>query len=214
MSITVEKNLLRTHYKEVRKSLMANAMNGTTQKSLLDEGVFNSLVNHVDFRQYRAVLCYVSFGIEVDTHRLIDYLNSIGVPVYAPKCYKSDSSMKFFAIDGVESLTYGEYKGILEPLEDESKRLTNYDDCLCIVPALAFDRDGQRLGWGGGYYDRLFSVQSNLLRVGITYSNCLCERMPIDCFDIPMDMVVTEKNILFCGGNNEHSRFGKRESNA
>jgi 5-formyltetrahydrofolate cyclo-ligase len=210
MSITVDKNLLRTHFKEVRKSLMHETINGTTRKSLLDEGVFNSLVSHIDFKQYRAVLCYVSFGIEVDTHRLIEYLKQIEVPVYAPRCYKADSSMKFFAIDGLDSLTYGEYKGILEPVEDNSKRLTNFNDCLCIVPALAFDSTGQRLGWGGGYYDRFFSEESNLLKVGLTYSNCLCESIPKDCYDIPIDMVVTEKNILFYGGNNEHTRFGKR----
>jgi 5-formyltetrahydrofolate cyclo-ligase len=191
MSTNLDKDSLRRQYRALRKSL--------TDKTALDSELFNNLTTHVDFCRYRAVLCYVSFGIEVDTLRLIDYLRQNGIPTYAPKCHSLDSSMEFFAIDGLDSLSYGEYKGILEPTEDESRRLLDSNDCLCIVPALALDAHGYRLGWGGGYYDRFFSTHPGIFKVGITYQSCLRESIPKDSYDVPVDLVVTEKNILYTG---------------
>ena len=204
MSITNEKNLLRANYKDIRKSLKETTINGINEKKQLDKKVFENLINSMDFKRYNAILCYVSFGIEVDTHLLIEYLHNNGIPVYAPKCYQNDKSMRFFAINGLNNLVTGEYKGILEPQEDTSAELTNFSNCLCIVPALAFDINGYRLGWGGGYYDRFFHKNRDIFKVGITYNSCIAENIPKDCFDISVNMVVTENNILLCGGYNEY----------
>ncbi len=204
MSLDNEKNLLRAKYKDIRKSLLNEITpNLQSRKSILDKAIFENLINNVDFKKYKSVLCYVSFGIEVDTLSLIEYLNSNGISVYAPKCYRLDSSMRFFQINGVQSLVGGEYKGILEPIEDTSNELLDFSNCLCVVPALAFDINGYRLGWGGGYYDRFLSKNRNVSTVGLVYSSCITDAIPKDNYDISVDFVISEKNILLCGGTNE-----------
>ena len=204
MSVDNEKNLLRAKYKDIRKSLLNEITpNLQSRKSILDRAIFENLINNVELKKCSSVLCYVSFGIEVDTLSLIEYLNSNGISVYVPKCYRLDSSMRFFKIDGVQSLVGGEYKGILEPIEDTSNELLDFSNCLCVVPALAFDINGYRLGWGGGYYDRFLSKNRNVSTVGLVYSSCITDDIPKDNYDISVDFVISEKNILLCGGTNE-----------
>lgn len=201
MSIINEKNLLRVKYKDIRKSLIRETtLNGTSKKSILDVQVFKNLVTNVDFKKYKSILVYVSFGMEVDTHTLIDYLRECNISIYAPKCYKIDSSMRFFAINDIQNLIHGQYKGILEPVEDSNIELVDFSNCLCIVPALAFDTNGYRLGWGGGYYDRFLNSNKDIFKVGLAYNSCIVKNIPTDVYDISVDLVVTENNILLCGG--------------
>lgn len=201
MSIINEKNLLRVKYKDIRKSLIRETtLNGESKKSILDVQVFKNLVANVDFKKYKSILVYVSFGMEVDTHTLIDYLRERNISIYAPKCYKIDSSMRFFAINDIQNLVQGQYKGILEPIEDSNIELMDFSNCLCIVPALAFDTNGYRLGWGGGYYDRFLNSNKDIFKVGLAYNSCITENIPTAVYDISVDLVVTENNILLCGG--------------
>jgi 5-formyltetrahydrofolate cyclo-ligase len=113
--------------------------------------------------------------------------------------------MRFFAVDGLDGRVYGEYRGILQPVEDTSRELTDYSDCLCVVPALAFDTQGYRLGWGGGYYDRFFEAYPSIFKVGLAYSSSTTRTpIPRDGHDVPVDVVVTDKSIVLCGGRDEH----------
>lgn len=205
MSIDNQKNILRAKYKDIRKSLLKETTsNLEIKKYTLDRQIFKNLISNIDFNRYNAVLCYVSFGIEVDTLSLIEYLTKNGIDVYAPKCYREDSSMRFFKIDSIKSLIQGDYKGILEPIEDTSIELTDFSNCLCIVPALSFDTLGYRLGWGGGYYDRFFQSNTNIFKIGLVYNSCIADTLPRDNYDISVDLVVSEKNILLCGGTDEY----------
>lgn len=188
MDIDIEKNFLREKFKNVRKSF--------NDKETLDSLIFKSVVNHIDFSEYKSVMVYVSFGIEVDTLNLIEYLKDKNILTYSPKCYVRGRSMRFFNVNDKDSLVKGAY-GILEPLDVPSNELVDFSKSLCIVPALAFDKLGYRLGWGGGYYDRFLSCHRDIFKLGITYSSCLCDALPKGQFDIPMDMVLTEKNIIW-----------------
>ena len=68
-------------------------------------------------------------------------------------------------------------------------------DTLCIVPALAYDAQGNRLGYGGGFYDRFLSGKE-IFKLGITYEACLRTELPSENYDIAVDAVITEKNII------------------
>lgn len=195
MDINTEKEVLRENFKIIRKSLK--------NKITLDNLIFRNLISHIDFSKYKSVIVYVSFGVEVDTLNLIEYLRSNNISIYSPKCYVEDKSMRFFNIDDKNSLVKGAY-GILEPLENPLNELTDFSNCLCIIPALSFDDFGYRLGWGGGYYDRFLSHHYDIFKVGIVYSSCLSDILPKDHFDISVDMVLTEKKILLFGGNDEY----------
>lgn len=191
MNVDDRKKLLREDFKNIRKSLH--------DKSGLDGQIFENLIKSIDFSKFNSVIVYVSFGLEVDTLSLIDYLRKNNFAVYSPKCYTQDKSMRFFSINDEKSLVRGAYN-ILEPIENPSNELIDFSKSICIVPALSFDRLGYRLGWGGGYYDRFLSSHKDIFKLGLVYSSCLCNTLPKDDYDISVDMVLTEKNILLCGG--------------
>jgi 5-formyltetrahydrofolate cyclo-ligase len=89
------------------------------------------------------------------------------------------------------------YFGVWEPLGEEEKLISPEEIDLIIVPGLAFDRELNRLGFGRGFYDRYLSGCS-AFKVGICYDAQIAEKdeIPIDCYDVKMDMVITEKEII------------------
>ena len=91
------------------------------------------------------------------------------------------------------NLQEGRFFGILEPGRD-APRLEPEDGGLIIVPALAFDRSGYRMGQGGGYYDRYLSVR-RLYSVGIGRDCLLCDRVAREAHDEPVDCLVTESAV-------------------
>ena len=97
--------------------------------------------------------------------------------------------MEFYAIRSMEELRPGAY-GILEPGIRRKIKITK--KTLCIVPGLAFTRDGKRLGKGGGYYDRYLAAHPGLRTMGLTYRCLLQERIPCEAHDRPVDVVITE----------------------
>lgn len=66
---------------------------------------------------------------------------------------------------------------------------------ICVTPLLAVDKDGYRLGYGGGYYDRYFASHPNVLRVGICYAGQAVETLPHGEFDLPVHAIVTEEGV-------------------
>lgn len=77
---------------------------------------------------------------------------------------------------------------------------------VALVPGVAFDREGGRLGFGGGYYDR-FLPTTAAVRVGVTYDYCLVDRLPCGDEDQRMDWVVTPSGLLFTGGRQRGSPY-------
>ncbi|MDH6534520.1 5-formyltetrahydrofolate cyclo-ligase [Parabacteroides sp. PM5-20] len=104
-------------------------------------------------------------------------------------------NLKLLPYTDKQSLQKGAY-GILEPGEKPGFSVDENEIDLLIVPGIAFDRQGNRLGRGKGYYDRLLSSLSNP-KIGLCFSFQLHEQIPTETFDIQMDGVITEKEVLF-----------------
>ncbi|HML47949.1 MAG TPA: 5-formyltetrahydrofolate cyclo-ligase, partial [Clostridia bacterium] len=113
----------------------------------------------------RTVFCYVSIGSEVDTRFLLDAALAAGKRLLAPRC-RPDRFMDACALDAVAGLCPGRY-GIPEPPKDAPPTEPEEID-LALVPGLAFDRSGGRIGYGCGYYDR-FLAQCPAYRVGLCF---------------------------------------------
>lgn len=108
-------------------------------------------------REYAAcstLLTYVSLPIEVDTLRLISHAFADGKKVAAPRCVEGTHEMEFYEISSMDDLARQTF-GVLEPVRERCRRLTDFSGSVCLVPALAYDRAGYRLGYGAGYYDRV-----------------------------------------------------------
>ena len=138
------------------------------------------------------VFCYVSFGTEPSTRAFLDACLRCGKPLAVPKC-EADGVMRFLFIRSTDDLRETPPYGIPEPPDGPTAEATA--STFCVVPGLAFDRRGNRLGFGGGYYDRYLSTFPGFT-MGLCFDECLTDRLVCDETDVPVRAVLTPRGIL------------------
>ncbi len=181
---------LRSKHKSSRKSMNKN------DKLAKDFKIFQNFILSDLFLKSDVILTYVSSEIEVDTREIIEYSLSVGKKVAVPVSISDDFSLEFYFINSINDLHVG-YFSILEPDVDicELCDIDTLANLLCIVPGLAFDFSGHRVGYGKGYYDR-FLKKYKCRTVGFCYEADLIESVDKNQYDIPVDSMLTEKRIL------------------
>lgn len=182
------KKELRAKFKQLRKDLSEQT------KAELDGKICRKLVSTDAYKRCKRLLTYVSTGIEVDTIQLIHTALADGKIVAVPRCIDGTRNMDFYIITSDKQLEKGTF-GVLEPDPEKCELLTCFDDAVCIVPALAYDMEGYRLGYGGGYYDRFLSSHNELYNIGIEYCSCTVSSLVRGKFDVAADLLVTEKYV-------------------
>lgn len=175
---------LRQKYKNIRLKYDAQ------HKQQLDTDIITRLMSTRQYKNAEVILCYVSTPIEVDTRVLIQKSLENGKQVAVPKCRPDGISMDFYLINGFEDLEKGTF-GVLEPIEERC-HIYSGENSICIVPGLCFDQRGYRLGYGKGYYDRFLTNYSQS-KIGICYNDCVQQRLFCGRFDVPVDLLITEK---------------------
>ena len=139
------------------------------------------------FRRAGTVLLYWSMDDEVQTH---DFVNRW----YRDKCLLlpcvDGDDLRLRQYTGPECLKAGEQFGIGEPTGPEFTDLESVE--LIIVPGVAFDSKGNRMGRGRGFYDRLLKSTPNAYKVGVGFDFQMVEEVPVEEFDVAMDRVVVE----------------------
>lgn len=185
-NIKEEKNRLREKYKAVRRGY------SDEEKKKLDLSILKRVTGLYQYRDAATVLTYVSKDIETDTIGLIERAWSDGKRVAVPKCIDGTRLMRFYYITDLSQLEKSSF-GVLEPKTDLCEAMSAPpENSLCIVPGMAFDCDGYRLGYGKGYYDRFLSGFHGVT-AGICYSDCIRWKLPRGRFDRPVDILVTDK---------------------
>lgn len=184
MGLAEEKKALRTALRRKRREIPEN------MRKPLDEAVFRNVTQSRWFLEADTLLLYISCGGEADTIRIIEEALRLGKHVAVPKCGEN-GRMDFFLISSMKELAEGAY-GIPEPTGTERPEIT--DKTVCIVPAVAFTSSGERLGQGGGYYDRFLELYPKMRTIGICYSCMLLPELPCEVHDRRVEMVITENN--------------------
>lgn len=192
------KNELRAKAKEYRASLTEQ------QKKALDIAIFENLCSVLEYNSAKTVLCYMSTPSEVDTKGIISSLFKQNKTVAVPRCIDNSRDMEFYIISSFEQ-TQKRTFGVFEPDSEKCQRLRDYRNAVCILPGLAFDREGFRLGYGKGYYDRFLSSFKGT-KIGIVYEKCLFDELIHGFFDVPADIVVTEKQVNYIKGK----KYGRK----
>lgn len=147
------------------------------------------------------VMLYISFGSEPDTFDILDRVISDGKKLAVPLCDSVKCEITAFGADSLSQLKSGSY-GILEPDSEliESgvlKPVQSSEIDLVVVPGLGFDKYGYRIGYGKGYYDRFLNGFAGDT-VGLCFKECLLDKIYRDEFDIKVDTVITDSDIM-CG---------------
>lgn len=146
------------------------------------------------FKAAKTVMLYASVGSEVRTQKLIEECFAAGKKVCLPVTRDEPKRLLACEISGGERLEPRVF-GIPEPVSCREVEPTSID--LAVVPGIAFDRKGNRLGYGGGYYDS-FLHKIGAARVGIAYSVQLIDNVPVKDTDVPVDFIITEKEAIDC----------------
>ncbi len=159
-----------------------------------DTAIFEMIIGWETYKSADTVFVYYSVGSEVDTLKIIENALVNEKKVAIPKCIDESGNMEFYFINDTDkSLIKGSFR-LLEPDVSICEKAYSTENTLCIVPALAFDKNRNRLGYGGGYYDRYLSKFKGKT-VGLCYAECFCDELPCDMHDIKVQSVMTDKSI-------------------
>ncbi len=187
LDIRESKNILRSELKARRSLIPAD------KKAIYDSDICRRIASLPCFLEAESILLYSSVNREIDLSPLAKIAFDMGKRVAYPLCNKADLTMTFRYVSSLSELVCGSYS-IPEPPKDAPCFLHD-TRAICLVPALAFDELGFRLGYGKGYYDR-FLKSFNGVSVGAVYSELLCEILPRGYYDVAVDTVITERRII------------------
>ena len=191
------KGEIRINQKNLRSELSEE------QRNLFDEFILHQLLKTKEYQNCKRVFTYVSFQSEINTIPIIEQAFLHGKQVYVPKV--EAHGMEFYEIKSLEGLKRSTY-GILEPISCNENRFVSVStsmeqlENLMLLPGLAFDLCGNRIGYGAGYYDKYLTLQSGdtFQKIALAYDFQVIERVPSEEFDICADAIITPTTIYHC----------------
>lgn len=169
-------------------------------RNILSDKICENFIESELYHSAEILLCYASLDDEIKTDSIIEKALNDGKKVFLPVCKNKDGEMDFYQILSLDELVSG-FFGVREPDTVRCKiKFDNEHDsekAVCVVPGLAFDRKGFRLGYGKGYYDRFLSKYCGV-SVGFCYSELLLDSVPTDIYDKKVDYICCDSGIFIC----------------
>ena len=175
----MNKKELRARIKEAKKAMTPE------QIDELSKDLCRQFLETQEYRNAKTVYGYLPYNQEVRTWVLLEQALKDGKKVAVPKVY--DDEMRFIYMDDLSKVFTG-YAGIPEPIADEP--IADDPTALVLMPGLAFDKEGHRIGYGGGFYDRFLENEPNHPTVALCYSFQLLDHLDTEEHDIPVDRVL------------------------
>jgi 5-formyltetrahydrofolate cyclo-ligase len=184
---------------EIRKRLLGlrNALS-KEEIAARSGGIVTRLMRMEEIRKASTVMVYLSFGSEVLTDDLIRWGWEEGKRIIVPLCRPEGRVLTPCLIDGFAELEEGHY-GIREPKADRIRVVPPGEIDAVLVPAVAFDRRGYRVGYGGGYYDRFLPKAARAAKIGAAFACQIVPEVPTDRYDVQVDRITTEDELIVSG---------------
>lgn len=184
----MNKKLLRKELMKKRDALTEREIN---EKSEL---IARNLYETDIYKDAKNIFIFVSYKSEVNTHEIIKYSLEHGKNIYVPVVDTKTKTMKASRLIDFSHLK-ASYMNILEPMKNHIKIVDPEAVDLVVVPGLLFDKNGYRIGYGGGFYDKFFaSLKKDVQKLGIGYDfQYTDDSIEHDDFDIPVNYFLSEK---------------------
>lgn len=179
--------------KDLRK-ILKKQRRSISDKSISDQRIRNYLMESDIFKNADAILFYAALDDEINIDECIDFALSKGKKAALPVCLDDNGNMKFYYIDSLNDIQTG-YFGVREPDTDICREVTDFNNTICIVPGIVYDKNGYRLGYGKGYYDR-FLENYSFISVGLCYNELIIDALPIGEYDVPVNYIITQNGLL------------------
>ena len=174
----MDKAALRKQIREKKRAMTPEAIKEKSRR--LGELFLQSQA----YQQAKSIYGYLPYNQEVRTVPMLEKAMRDGKRVAVPKCYGDE--MKFIYLDDLTQIAKG-YAGIPEPVADEPVACDR--NALVLMPGLAFDPQGHRIGYGGGFYDKFLASEPEHPTVALCYDFQMLPQLDTEEFDIPVDQV-------------------------
>ena len=175
----MDKKALRSQIRE-KKRAMTKEQIFVSSKALTEKFIATP-----QYAAAKTIYGYLPYNQEVRTEMILEKAFEDGKRVAVPKCYGDE--MRFIYITDFDRLEKSEM-GIPEPIDDGP--VAEDPTALVLMPGLAFDKDGHRIGYGGGYYDKYLSKEPGHPTVALCYEFQMLPQLDTEEFDIPVDLVL------------------------
>ena len=183
---------IRLLHKEIRDNMSVleyeKASAGITQNVLA--------LLESDFKGANIFLCYYPFASEIDLIPLYEAFLAKGKTLYFPISIKEDHSLDFKKVTNLNDCFTPGFHGIMEPLLQLESLDDKCQNAVVITPGLVFDKKMNRIGYGGGFYDRFFEKHPLFYRIAPAFSHQIEEDIFVKSHDLPMDYIITENEIM------------------
>jgi 5-formyltetrahydrofolate cyclo-ligase len=189
---------MSSHSREEKKTLRAELLKLRNAVSRENRDAWNQMLREAFLKLSETetadtVYVYLSYGSEINTAGILDALVKAGKKVAAPRV--KGQEMVFCEISGMEDTVAG-YKGIPEPAS-YCRELCD-PGALVLVPGLAFTEEGERMGYGGGFYDRFLSKEPEHMAIALAYPFQLLKSIPVENNDRRIQGIVLPDRIIWC----------------
>ena len=172
--------------KELRRSIRERKRAMTEEEIVSRSQMLGLLfIQSEAYRNAKTIYGYLPYNQEVRTVPMLEKALRDGKRVAVPKCYGDE--MKFIFMDDLSKVEKG-YAGIPEPIADEP--VADDETALVLMPGLAFDPQGHRIGYGGGFYDKFLSREPNHPTLALCYEFQMLPELKTEEHDIPVDTVL------------------------
>lgn len=178
------KSEVRSRIRRLRRGLDA------AEKRRMDEQIMEKLLAMKELSEAKVIYSYMSYGGEVDTVGLMEKLRQQDRRVAVPRV--EGERIRFYLVSRMEELAPG-CKGILEPVQGCEP--ADDRNAPVITPGMAFSPAGDRIGYGGGYYDRFFEDEPEHIRIAVAYPFQICGELQTEDCDRRIHRIVTPEQI-------------------
>lgn len=175
----MDKNALRKQIREQKRAMTEEQIVSASQR--LGELFFASQA----YRSARTIYGYLPYNQEVRTVPMLEQAMKDGKRVAVPKVFGDE--MKFIYLNDFSRVAKG-YAGIPEPMDDGP--VADDPTALVLMPGLAFDAQGHRIGYGGGFYDKFLANEPNHPTLALCYDFQMVDYLETEAFDVPVDLVI------------------------
>jgi len=193
MAIFNDKKILRKEILTKRKSM------DIAEKEEMDKKIFDKFYESKYYREAKNIFIYISYDSEINTRGIINKALIDNKKIFVPRTEFKTRLMDAVEITSLDNLVESEY-GILEPsLEEPHIDPSGLD--LIVVPGVAFDRNGGRMGYGAGFYDRYFKKinkdnMGRVVKLALAYDFQIFEKIPMNEQDVPVGYIITEREFI------------------
>jgi 5-formyltetrahydrofolate cyclo-ligase len=194
MNLPTMKQQIRQHVIAAREQLPADT------RAAYSVTITERLLQLPEYRQAGAVLGYMNFGAEFVSGFWVERVLADGKRLALPKVNRHTNHLDLYWVEDTESQLEAGLWGIREPVVERCERLNSLNEVeFALLPGVAFTREGSRLGYGGGFYDKLLANRAQQpLLVAAAFAMQLVGQLPQEATDVRVERVVTEQETIIC----------------